>query len=179
MPTLPASGVPRIRAVSAVAIVLGLALGTGLAGCAYEYDDGFATATEPTAAPTFTDAALTPDPRLNQPVSGEELDAWAAEALPDTGEQVFHTNYGVLAPGEDHEESTASLPAGSYALTLACRSPRRVSFSIGHGDIELVDLNLRCGTSRVNVVYLPAGVMLQIKVEARRGANFAYRVGRI
>ena len=54
-----------------------------------------------------------------------------------------------------------------------------MSFSVSHGDLELVDLNLRCGTSRVNVVYLPADVVLHIKVEARRGANFAYRVSRI
>ena len=64
-------------------------------------------------------------------------------------------------------------------MTLACRSPRRVSFSIGHENKELVDLNLRCGTSRVNVVYLPADSVLTIKVEATAGANFAYRVSRI
>ena len=94
---------------------------------------------------------------FNQPVSGAELDAWLAEVLPAAEGQVFHTNYGTLAADEEREETTANLPEGSYSLTLACRSPRRVSFSVGHADTELVDLNLRCGTSRVNVVSLPAG----------------------
>ena len=54
-----------------------------------------------------------------------------------------------------------------------------MSFTVSHGDVELVDLNLRCGTSRVNVVYLPADAVLTIEVEAQAGANFAYRVSRI
>ena len=49
----------------------------------------------------------------------------------------------------------------------------------GTSDKELVDLELRCRTSRVNVVYLPAGSVLTIKVEANAGANFAFRVSRI
>ena len=102
-----------------------------------------------------------------------------AEVLPETEGQVFHTGYGTLEADEEREETTAQLPEGSYAVTLACRSPRRVSFSVGHGDTELVDLSLRCGTSRVNVVYLPADAVLTIKVEANAGANFAYRVSRI
>ena len=100
--------------------------------------------------------------------------------LPGAEGQVFHTNYGILEADEEREETTANLPEGSYALTLACRSPRRVSFSVGHDDVELVDLNLRCGT-----------VAGQRGLSARRtsrspsrwkpteGANFAYRVSRI
>lgn len=156
-----------------------LAVVTALAGCAYEYDDGFASGTESAPAPAFTDAALPQDPSTRWPVSGAELDAWLAEVLPATEGQVFHTGYGTLEADEVREETTAPLPSGSYSLTLACRSPRRVSFSIGHENKELVDLNLRCRTSRVNVVYLPADSVLTIRVEANAGANFAYRVSRI
>ncbi|MDR7082610.1 hypothetical protein J2X01_001899 [Arthrobacter ginsengisoli] len=183
MPTVPLSGmpssVPRSRTAPAVGLLIALVLGTVLAGCAYEYDDGFASGTESASAPAFTDAALPRDPMFNQPVTGAELDAWVAEALPEAEGQVFHSNYGTLAAAEEREETTANLPEGSYAVTLACRSPRRVSFSVGHADTELVDLSLRCGTSRVNVVFLPADVVLHIKVEAKAGANFAYRVSRI
>ena len=179
MPILPASSVPRTRTAAAAGILLALVLGTALAGCAYEYDDGFASGTGSASAPAFTDAALPRDPKVNQPVTGAELDSWVAQVLPGAEGQVFHTNYGILEADEEREEKTANLPQGSYAVTLACRSTRRVSFSVSHDDTELVDLDLRCGTSRVNVVFLPADTALHIKVEANEGANFAYRVSRI
>ncbi|MET3951581.1 hypothetical protein [Arthrobacter sp. UYEF36] len=179
MPSVPASSVARTRTAPAARLSLTLAVAIALAGCAYEYDDGFAGGTESAPAPAFTDAALPRDPSTRQPVSGAELDAWLAEVLPATEGQVFRTGYGTLEADEEREETTARLPSGSYALTLACRSPRRVSFTISHAKKELVDLNLRCRTSRVNVVYLPADAVLTIKVEANAGANFAYRVSRI
>lgn len=179
MPTVPVSGVSRTRTASAVGLLLALLLGTAVTGCAYDYDDGFAGGPPPASAPGPSDAALPHDPTATQPVTGAELDSWVAQVLPGAEGQVFHSNYGTLAAAEEREENTVTLPEGSYALTLACRSPRRVSFSISHDDIELVDLNLRCGSSRVNVVYLPADVVLHIKVEANEDANFAYRVSRI
>jgi hypothetical protein len=175
MPTVPVPGVPRTRTASAVGILLVLAL----AGCVYEYDDESASGMASASAPAFTDPSLPRDPAVNQPVAGAELEAWVAQVLPGAEGQVLHTNFGILEAEEEREETTAKLPEGSYALTLACKSPRRVSFSISHDNIELVDLNLRCGTSRVNVVYLPPDVTLHIKVEATSGANFAYRVSRI
>jgi len=42
-----------------------------------------------------------------------------------------------------------------------------------------VDLSLRCGTSRVNVVQLPADTVLTVRVESLAPANFAYRVSRL
>lgn len=183
MPTVPASSVARTRTAPAarpsLTLAMAMAMALVLAGCAYEYDDGFASGTESATAPLFTDAALPRDPSTRHPVSGAELDAWLAEVLPATEGQVFHTGFGTLKAGEEREESTAELPSGSYSLTLACRSPRRVEFSITHENKELVDLSLRCRHSRVNVVYLPAGAVLTIKVEATAGANFAYRVSRI
>ena len=179
MPTVPASGVLRTRTACAVGLLPALLLGSALAGCAYEYDDGSSGGTASASASAPTDAARPRDPMLSQPVTGAGLDAWAAQVLPDAQGQVFHSNYGTLAAAEEHEETTTYLPAGSYALTLACRSPRRVSFSVRHDDVELVDLRLRCGKSRVNVVYLPADSVVTITVEANAGANFAYRVSRI
>ena len=179
MTKVPASTATRTRKASAVWLPLTLAMNVALAGCAYEYDDGFAGGTASASAPPFTDAALPQDPSTRLPVSGAELDAWLAQVLPATEGQVFHTGYGTLAADEEREETTSNLPAGSYAITLACRSPRRVSFSVRHDDVELVDLRLRCGKSRVNVVYLPADTVLTITVEANAGANFAYRVSSI
>lgn len=179
MPTVPVSTVARTRTASPVGVSLTLAMSMALAGCAYEYEDGFAGGTASASAPAFTDAAVPMDPSTTRPVSGAELDAWLAQVLPATEGQVFHTAYGTLAADEERHETTSSLPPGSYAITLACRSPRRVSFSVSHDDTDLVDLHLRCGTSRVNVVYLPADTVLTVKVEADAGANFACRVSRI
>jgi hypothetical protein len=177
MTKVPASTAARTRKAAAVSLPLMLAMNVALAGCAYEYDEGSSGATA--SAPPFTGGALPQDPATRWPVSGVELDAWLAQVLPATEGQVFHTGYGTLAAGEEREETTSSLPPGSYAITLACRSPRRVSFTVRHDDTELVDLHLRCGKSRVNVVYLPADSVLTFNVEANAGANFAYRVSRI
>ncbi len=179
MPTVPVSSVARTRTVSAVGLSLTLAMSMALAGCAYEYDDASAGRPASASAPAFSDAAVPRDPSTRWPVSGAELDAWLAQVLPATGSQVFHTGYGTLAADEERAETTSHLPAGSYAITLACRSPRRVSFRVSHDDTELVDLHLRCGTPRVNVVYLPTDSVLTIRVEANAGANFAYRVSRV
>ena len=179
MPTVPVSCVARTRTASAVGLSLTLAMALALAGCAYEYDDELAGETGSASAPAFTDAALPRNPSTREPVSGAELEAWLAQVLPATEGQVFHTGYGTLKADEEREETTAPLPSGSYSLTLACRSPQRVEFSITQGDKDLVDLSLRCRTSRVNVVYLPEDSVLTIKVEANAGANFAYRVRRV
>lgn len=178
--TLPGTRLPRTRtAAAAIALSAALALGGGLTGCAYEYDDGLADDGSPPSAPPFTDAALPQDPSLNQPVEGQELDAWVMQVLPDAQGQVFHTGFGSLEADEERQETTTQLPKGTYALTLACRSTRRVSFSVENGETELVDLSLRCGMSRVNVVQLPTDAVLSIKVDANEAANFAFRVSRI
>ena len=155
-------------------------LGTVLSGCAYEYSaDHWDDESTSAAPPPSTDAALPQDPHLNEPVTGEELDDWVDAVLPDAEGQVFQTGFGTLETDEERKETTAQLPKGTYALTLACRSTRRVSFSIENGEDELVDLSLRCGTSRVNVVQLAAEASLSINVDANAPANFAYRVSRI
>ena len=91
----------------------------------------------------------------------------------------FHTNYGVLEAEEEREETTANLPEGTLRLDPGLPEPAAGVVQHQPWRRRLVDLNLRCGTSRVNVVYLPADAVLTITVEARRGANFAYRVSRI
>ena len=171
---------PRKRITAAASVSCAALLAGVLAGCAYEYDEGLANdSVGPSAAPTLSNAAIPPDPSLNQPVSGAELDAWVLQVLPGTKGEIFHTGFGTLEIDEERSDTTAQLPKGTYALTLACRSTRRVSFSIEDGENELVDLSLRCGTSRVNVVTLPAEAVLSIKVDANAPANFAYRVSRI
>ncbi|MET3921950.1 DUF6023 family protein [Arthrobacter sp. UYEF20] len=171
---------PRSRTTASAVVVCLALLGGVLSGCAYEYDDGLSNEDGASpSAPAFTDAAVPQDPGLNQPVSGAELDAWVLQVLPDAEGQVFHSGSGTLEADEERKETTVQLPKGTYALTLACRSTRRVSFSIDNGENELVDLSLRCGTSRVNVVYLAADAVLEVKVDANAPANFAYRVSRI
>ena len=81
-----------------------------LSGCAYEYDEDFASGTSSASAPAFTDAALPQDPAVNQPVSGAELDAWAAEVLPEAEGQVFHTNYGILEAGRNGKRPPRTCP---------------------------------------------------------------------
>jgi hypothetical protein len=174
--------IPRVRPApspaAAVVLFLVLASGAALSGCEYSYDDGRG-ALPPDSAPPITDAALPRDTRFTRPVSGAELDAWAREVLPDAEGQVFLTDYGTVEEDEEEILSTSRLPSGTYTLTLACRSERRVSFTVRDAEFALVDLSLRCGTSRVNVVQVAKDSVLQITVEARRDANFALRVSRI
>lgn len=179
MHTVQAPQVPR-RAAAAAAVVLATVLGVGavLSGCEYVYDDGRGPLPSATAPP-FTDVTLPQDPRRDLPVSGAELDAWVKQVLPDTEGQVFHTGYGLLEPGATRTESTGYLPSGTYALTLACKSTRRVTFTVRDGEFALVDLSLRCGTSRVNVIHVSEDSILSVEVAAQSGANFAFRVTRI
>jgi hypothetical protein len=171
---------PRMRRAAATAVTWVALLAAVLTGCAYEYDENLSGESGgPSAAPTLSDAAIPQDPSLNQPVSGAELDAWVLQVLPDAKGQTFHTGFGSLEADEERGDTTAQLPKGTYALTLACRSTRRVSFSVENGDTELVDLSLRCGTSRVSVVTLPADAVLSLKVDSNAPANFAYRISRI
>lgn len=181
MHTVQAPPAPRWRtAAAAVVLPVALAAGAVLSGCEYVYDDGRAPLPGATlTTPTFTDAALPQDPRLNLPVTGPELDAWAHQVLPDTAGQVFHTSYGSVEGGVTRNETTGPLPSGTYALTLACKSPRRVSFTVRDGEFALVDLSLRCGTSRVSVIQLSAHTLLSVEVDAQSAANFAYRVTRL
>jgi hypothetical protein len=181
MPTVPARRVPRRRTPAAAAVLsVAVFLGTALSGCEYEYsadhwDDESASVT---ASPP-TDAALPQDPHLNEPVTGDELDEWADHVLPDAEGRVFQTGYGSVKAGAVHTESTTPLPAGTYSVTLACRSKGRVAFTVRNGHEPLVDLSLRCGTSRVNVVSLSKDAVLSIQVTGQTAANFAYRVSRI
>ncbi len=178
MPTAQALRPRRLRGAAA-AVALASALACGLSACEYEYDDGLSPDDTTSPAATFTDAALPQDPSRNQPVTGAELNRWVAEVLPEVHGQVFHTGYGLLDGGATRDETTTQLPSGTYALTLVCRSTRRVSFTIRNKDSVLVDLSLRCGTPRVNVVQLAADTVLAVKVESLAAANFAYRVSRI
>ena len=92
---------------------------------------------------------------------------------------VVHAGAGLLAAAEVRTETTPVLETGTYALALACRSQRRVNFVVRSDALTLVDLGLRCGVNRENVIYLSAETSLSITVEARTGANFAYRVRRL
>ncbi|MCX6499050.1 MAG: hypothetical protein NTU93_09635 [Arthrobacter sp.] len=166
-----------LTAVALTAVAIATVLGCGLSACEYQYDDGRSAGSAP--SPTFTDAALPQDPALNQPVSGAELDRWVGEVLPATQAQVFHTGSGLLDAGATRNETTTQLPSGTYALTLVCRSTRRVSFTIADKESVLVDLSLRCGTSRVNVVQLAADTVLSVRIESLAAANFGYRVSRL
>ncbi|KQR65562.1 hypothetical protein ASF98_10695 [Arthrobacter sp. Leaf337] len=179
MHTVRAPLVPRRTAAAAAVVLSGvLAAGAALGGCEYVYDDGRGPL--PTAtAPPFTDPALPQDPRRNLPVTGAELDQWVEQVLPETAGQVFHTGFGLLKAGTTRQESTGHLPSGTYSLTLACKSPRRVSFTVRNGELALVDLSLRCGTSRVNVIHVANDAVLSVEVAAQSAANFAYRISRL
>lgn len=171
---------PRRRPAFA-AVAFSVALLFGLSACEYEYepDRVWIEDVAPAAAAPVTDAALPVDPDDLEPVAGDELVDWVNDVLPDAQGQIFHTGYGTVDPVIPRAETTGQLPSGSYSLTLACRSTDRVSFTIRNGDSALVDLSLRCGSSRVNVVYLPADAVLTLQVTGQAAANYAYRVNRI
>lgn len=164
------------------AVVLGfvLAAGLALAGCEYTYDDGRngidAAETGETVAPA---PVFTRDPLQREPVSEAELGAWAARSLPDTGHPVTDSGAGLLGAGEVRTEWTPVVGTGTYALALTCRSQRRVTFTVRSNSVTLVDLGLRCGINRENVIYLSADTVLSIRVEARTAANYAYRLRRL
>ena len=181
MPTVPASRVPRQR-TPAAAVVLSVAvfLGTVLSGCEYEYSaDHWDDESTSVAAPPTTDAALPRDPHLDEPVSGEELDDWVHDVLPDAEGQVFHTGFGTLEADEERQETTTQLPKGTYALTLACRSTRRVSFSVENGaertrgpESPVRDVQGERGASARRCVALDQS-------GCERTGELAYRVSRI
>jgi hypothetical protein len=163
------------RAIAAVALLA--ALLPVLAACEYTYDE--VRAPLPTvSAPPVTDAALPRDPSLNRPVSGDQLKTWAADAVPNAEGQTFYSSSGLLEAGGSRTEQTVQLPEGLYAVTLACRGIRRVSFTVENDGQALIDLPLQCGTARVNVVQLPKSSVLTITVKSNDTANFAYRVTR-
>jgi hypothetical protein len=98
---------------------------------------------------------------------------------PEVEGEVLHSGYGSVDAGVARSETTTRLSSGSYSVTLACRSTSRVSFTVRNGENSLVDLSLRCGSSRVNVVYLSADAVLTVQVAGRAAANFAYSVTKI
>lgn len=178
MPTAGSVRPRRPRIIAAVVLILAVGAAPGLAACEYQYDDGRPTGPA-TAAATYTDAALPQDPALSRPVTGPELKRWVDEVLPEGQGQAFHLGYGMLDAGAVRNETTTQLPSGTYSVALVCRSSRRVSFTIRDKESVLVDLSLRCTSSRVNVVQLGADTVLRVRIEALAAANFAYRVTRI
>jgi hypothetical protein len=154
-----------------------LVAGASLTGCEYTFDEG-RSRPEPvgSAAPAVTDPVFTRDPGDTQPVSEAEMDRWLEQALPDTQRDVIHTGHGLLAPGEVRIESAPQFPTGTYALALACKGQRRVNFTVRTDDFTIVDVGLRCGSSRENVVYLSRDSALTFRLEAQSAANYAYRL---
>jgi len=169
------SVMPRRSARTAVVILV--ALSCSLAACEYTYDE----TGRPEAGPTSTagNVVLPPDPALEETVTGEALEEWAKLALPESQGQSFYSSSGYLNPGESKSEQTVQLPGGTYAVTLACRGTRRVTFSVALGEAKLVDLTLGCANARVSVVQLEKDAILSITVGSRSDANFAYRVSRL
>lgn len=163
----------------AAAVALGIVLAAGvLAGCEYTYDDpraGSAQGTS-TVAPA---PAFTRDPLRQDPVSDAELGDWVARALPETTEPVVHADAGLLASAEVRIFPSPVLKTGTYILSIACRSQRQVTFTVRTETLTLVDLVLRCGVNRENVIYLSTDSVLTVRVEARTAANYAFRVLRL
>lgn len=178
----PRKALLRTGARAAVGLwaVGALLAGAALAGCEYSYDDdGWRSDDDVSPAPRVSEADPEADFWRNDPVSGAELEAWLAELQMGPGLQVVHREYGLLQAAEEHTTTTAAVPTGTYVLVLACRSQRRVTFTVRNDDLTLVDLSLRCGTRRESVVYLPEESELSFEVEGRSPANFAYRLARL
>ncbi len=168
------SGTAQRLARAAVGL---LVLCGSVSACEYTYEDGSKAATS--AAPSPTNVVLPPDPALESTVTGKALDEWATAALPESQGRSFYSSSGSLTAGESRTEQTVQLPGGTYAVTLACRGTRRVSFAVKLGEADLVDLTLGCANARVSVVQLEKDAVLSITVGAGANANFAYRVSRL
>jgi hypothetical protein len=164
-------------AIPAVVLCSVLACGT-MASCEYTYDDGRAPVSS-LPSPVITDPVLTRDPALGQTVKGDALKAWAQDVLPDVNGLSFYSSFGLLSAGESRDEETTQLPGGTYAVTLACRGARSAEFTVRNGSEILIELMLRCGTTRVKVLQLETDAVLGITITANAPANFAYRVSRI
>ena len=163
----------------AAAVALGLVLAAGaLAGCEYTYDDGRSGAVQAgtTTAPV---PAFTRDPLQQDPVSGAAIADWVSRALPDSAGPEVQADAGLLGSGEVRTVSSPDLAAGTYALALACRSQRRVTFTVSTETLTLVDLGLRCGINRENVFYLSTESTLTVRLEAGSAANYAFRLRRL
>ncbi|MGX5717472.1 hypothetical protein [Arthrobacter sp. MAHUQ-56] len=171
---------PAVKPAPAVArgLVLGMVLAGALAGCEYTYDDGRAGSVQgtATAAPA---PAFTRDPLQQDPVDEAGLDAWVSRTFPDVPQEVVHAEAGLLAAGEVRTLSSPVLRTGTYMLALACRSQRRVTFTVRTETLTLVDLGLRCGVNRENVIYLSTDSALSVRLEAHSAANFAFRLRRL
>ncbi|CAM3125783.1 hypothetical protein PSET11_01352 [Arthrobacter ulcerisalmonis] len=177
---LPNAPVPRApKAAAAVLAVVAMAFTVALAGCEYDYDDGSARV-EPTLADASQTGPSVPqptrDPFRRNPVPETAVAEWVARALPESARLTLHAGSGLIAAGELRAHFTPLIPAGTYVLSLACRSQQQVFFSVSTGESELLELGLRCGTSSERVVVLPEDAALQVTVAADSPANFAYRL---
>lgn len=150
-----------------------------LTGCEYTYDDGL-----PQSAPRSTEASAAPspepshDPLRRAPVTPDGVAGWVARTMPAASQPAVHAGAGLLAPGEVREEATPVLAAGTYALAVACRSLRRVVFTVRTDAMDLADVALRCGINRESIVYLASDTAVQVTLEAGSAANYAYRFRR-
>lgn len=147
-----------------------------VSGCEYTYNDG---RSELPASPLITESVKNDPLHKVVPVSGAALIAWAKEALSNADGQVVQTNFGRVEGGGTETQSTGPLPAGTYSVTVACRSKRKVLFRVSDAHSEPLRIKLRCGMSQAKVMYLLESSVLKVTVEARRDANFAYSISRI
>lgn len=168
----PARAAPRRASAVVLAMVLAL---PSLAGCEYTYEDDWS---QPEVAATTAPAAVEPQVRRRGPpaLPTEEMQSWAEEIMPDAAGEVVYRSLARLEAGEDRREETGPLPAGTYSVTLACRSVRRVDFLVRSVESALIDLRLLCGPARVNVLQLSEDVVLSLHVHADEDANVAYRL---
>lgn len=178
-PHIRAQAGQTLRTRARAAVVLwatgGLLAAASLAGCEYTYDEGWRPP-DSVPAPAVTEQAFQSDRLRNEPVGEDELEGWVEEELPYTERQIVHTGFGILGGGEVKADTAAGLPAGTYALALVCRSQRRVTFTVRSDEFTLVDLSLRCGSTRENVIYLSKESALSFRIEPRSLANYAYRL---
>ena len=181
-PCPPRTAGPRTRFRPAVVLwTAAVLVATGfLTGCEYSYDEG---RSRPDPASSTAAAvpvpAYTVDSLENEPVTEAEIGNWLQEVLPATASEVIHLGAGLLAPGEIRMDNAQDLPVGTYALALACRSQRRVTFTVRTDQYTLVDLSLRCGSTRENVIYLSRESALIFRVESLDAANYAIRLTRL
>lgn len=167
-----ARGAPTRPAAVVLALIFSVPTA---AGCEYTYEDNWSP---PEVEATTAPAVVEPPVRRRGPpaIAAEDMPAWSQEVMPQAAGEVVYRSLARLEEGEVRSEDTGQLAPGTYSVTLACRSVRRVDFLVRNGDSALIDLRLPCGPARVNVIQLPSEAVLSLRVHADEEANVACRI---
>lgn len=191
-------GLP-LRGLAAAAVAL------AAAGCSYQYDDGLpplgqreasasasADAAEASAsADAAKDAAREAAWRreraarsaswapLDQILSGPALRAWANAMLSDGKGETIALDSGAVWPGTPGRTTSVQAPAGTAALTFACRGTSTAHVVATVDGTPVVDTEFECNRAWVRTVVVSGSGSVEVAFTAGDApSSVAYRLAR-